>query len=98
MAGTQNGGFNARDTNLRRYGPDFYKEIGRIGGRNGHTGGFAKNHELARIAGAKGGHISRRGKASPKPCLFEECDEVARTRGMCNKHYGRIRREERGAE
>lgn len=51
----------ARDKNLAR-DPDFYKRIGAIGGRNGTTGGFAANPELARIAGAKGGRISRRGK------------------------------------
>ena len=30
------------------------------GGRNSNTGGFYANPELARIAGAKGGRISRR--------------------------------------
>ncbi|MEO8691850.1 MAG: KGG domain-containing protein, partial [Candidatus Saccharimonas sp.] len=29
-----------------------------------HTGGFAANPELARIAGAKGGRISRRTKVT----------------------------------
>ena len=37
--------------------------IGRKGGKNGHTGGFAANPALARIAGAKGGRISHRGPA-----------------------------------
>ena len=37
--------------------------VGSKGGRNGHTGGFAANPELAKIAGAKGGRISKRGKA-----------------------------------
>lgn len=63
MAGTKEGGMKARATNLARHGEDWYSRIGRIGGRNGHTGGFASNHELARIAGAKGGRNSRRGKA-----------------------------------
>lgn len=35
-------------------------EIGRKGGQNGTTGGFAANRELASIAGAKGGRISKR--------------------------------------
>jgi len=35
--------------------PNFYAEIGAKGGKNGHTGGFAANRELARIAGALGG-------------------------------------------
>lgn len=60
MVGTKIGGLKARDANLKRYGKDFYKRIGRIGGQNGHTGGFAANPALARIAGAKGGRMSRR--------------------------------------
>lgn len=63
MAGTKAGGVKAAKTNKERYGHDFYVEIGRKGGHNGRTGGFAANPELARIAGAKGGRISRRGKA-----------------------------------
>lgn len=63
MAGTKAGGAKARETNYEKYGDDFYKNIGRKGGKNGHTGGFAANHELAKIAGAKGGKISKRGKA-----------------------------------
>lgn len=63
MAGTLQGGRKARDTNYKIHGKDFYKRIGAIGGRNGHTGGFASNPALARIAGAKGGRISKRGRA-----------------------------------
>lgn len=63
MAGTKGGGIKARNTNYERHGKDFYREIGRKGGRNGHTGGFASNPALARIAGAKGGKKSRRGPA-----------------------------------
>lgn len=63
MAGTKAGGAKAAQTNKKKYGPDFYAKIGQKGGRNGHTGGFAANPELAKIAGAKGGRISRRGKA-----------------------------------
>lgn len=66
MAGTIEGGRKAREANLKRYGKDFYKRIGKIGGQNGHTGGFAANRELAKIAGAKGGSISRRGPAKKK--------------------------------
>lgn len=61
MAGTKLGGLKASRSNKEKYGKDFYKRIGAIGGRNGHTGGFASNPELARLAGAKGGRISRRG-------------------------------------
>lgn len=63
MAGTREGGLKAAKTNKKLHGKNFYRELGRLGGRNGHTGGFAANPELARIAGQKGGRISRRGKA-----------------------------------
>lgn len=63
MAGNKAGGLKAAKTNKERYGEDWYARIGRKGGRNGHTGGFAANPELAKIAGAKGGSISKRGKA-----------------------------------
>lgn len=67
MAGTKAGGAKASATNRERYGQDFYKRIGQIGGRNGHTGGFASDPELARRAGRKGGRISRRGPARRAP-------------------------------
>jgi general stress protein YciG len=61
MAGTKASGMKAAQKNLQR-DPDFYAKIGAKGGKNGHTGGFAANPELARLAGAKGGRISRRRK------------------------------------
>lgn len=61
MAGTRKGGLKAAAKNLAR-DPDFYAKIGSKGGKNGKTGGFAANPELARIAGAKGGRKSRRRK------------------------------------
>lgn len=60
MAGTKEGGRKAAATNKELHGSDFYRRIGSKGGQRGHTGGFATNRELARIAGAKGGSISRR--------------------------------------
>jgi len=60
MAGTKAGGMKAAATNRARHGAAFYASIGKKGGENGHTGGFAANRELARLAGAKGGRISRR--------------------------------------
>ncbi len=62
MSGTKEGGKLAAAQNIRRHGEDFYKKIGSKGGKKGHTGGFFNNRELARIAGAKGGTISRRTK------------------------------------
>jgi general stress protein YciG len=64
MAGTKKGGETAAATNKSKYGPDFYAKIGAMGGKKGRTGGFFANRELARIAGAKGGRISRRTKKS----------------------------------
>lgn len=71
MAGTKAGGAKAAATNKKFYGPDFYRDIGRIGGKNGRTGGFASKlmgadgltgRERAILAGYRGGVISRRGK------------------------------------
>ena len=68
MAGNKLGGQKAAAKNLAR-DPNFYAKIGARGGKNGKTGGFASNRigddgltgiERARIAGAKGGRISRR--------------------------------------
>lgn len=64
MPGTVKGGQLAAETNKQKYGKDFYARIGAMGGKKGTTGGFAANRELARIAGAKGGRISRRRKAA----------------------------------
>ena len=73
MSGTKAGGAKARQTNYERHGADFYARIGKIGGMHGTTGGFFSNkvgrdgltgRERARIAGRKGGLISRRGPAN----------------------------------
>ena len=64
MAGTVNGGKSAAATNKAKYGKDFYARIGAMGGKKGTTGGFFANRELAREAGAKGGRVSRRSKAT----------------------------------
>ena len=70
MTGTKSGGLKAAAPNKLRHGESFYQRIGRRGGQNGHTGGFNSDKvgkdgltgfERARIAGAKGGRISRRG-------------------------------------
>lgn len=64
MAGTKVGARKAVETIKDKHGADFFKRIGAAGGRNGTTGGFAKNPELARIAGRKGGKMSRKPKTS----------------------------------
>ena len=69
MSGTKIGGQRAAETNKKLYGDDFYARIGQRGGLNGKTGGFASSivgkdgltgRERAKIAGRKGGTISRR--------------------------------------
>jgi uncharacterized protein len=77
MAGTKKGGQLAAKTNKTRYGSDFYAKIGAKGGRNGHSGGFAANPALARIAGAKGGRISRRKKATVATATQKDFDLAA---------------------
>ena len=60
MPGTVQGGKLAAKTNKEKYGDDFYKLMGQIGGKAKVPKGFAKNPELAKLAGAKGGKISKR--------------------------------------
>lgn len=60
MAGSRVGGIKTAKKNLER-GPGFYKRIGKLGGLARVPKGFATNPELARIAGEKGGRISKRG-------------------------------------
>lgn len=73
MAGTKMGGVKAAATNKAKYGSDFYASIGAKGGVKGKNGGFASEkkgddgltgRERARLAGSKGGRISRRTKTS----------------------------------
>ena len=70
MAGTKIGGIKAKEANLAKYGKDFYKNIGRKGGRIKTTGGFAQlepgkdgltGPERARAVGDKGGVVGKRG-------------------------------------
>lgn len=90
MAGTKAGGKKAAATNKARYGKDWYANIGRQGGQNGHTGGFAANPELARIAGAKGGKISKRGPAK-HPHLTDNDLVIVRKREELRKLKAEIR-------
>ena len=75
MAGTVSGGKKAAQKNIKLHGKDFYREIGRKGGKRSTNGGFASQKvgkdgltgaERAKIAGAKGGRISKRVPASIK--------------------------------
>lgn len=74
MSGTKQGGLKARDTNIKKFGEDFYVKIGAEGGKagDGKKKGFAAWKAQGREdkiieAGRKGGYVSRRGPAKPKP-------------------------------
>lgn len=73
MSGTRTGGLKAAKTNTQKHGKEFYREIGRKGGKAGNTGGFASNiigkdgltgPERARLWGAIGGRKGKRKVAS----------------------------------
>ena len=55
MAGTKIGGQKAAQKNKEKYGKEFYAQIGAKGGKAKTPKGFAKNRDLARAAGRKGG-------------------------------------------
>lgn len=62
MTGTKAGGMKAAKTNKEKYGKDFYKINGHKGGIAKVPKGFALDPALARVAGQKGGRISKRSK------------------------------------
>lgn len=72
MAGTKAGAEKAKKTLIDRYGKDYFKKTGKLGGMQTYKSGklykigFASDIERARVAGAKGGRISRKGKKNVK--------------------------------
>lgn len=69
MSGTVSGGKKAAKKNIELHGNNFYKEIGRKGGKRSTTGGFASQKvgkdgltglQRAKLAGAKGGRNGKR--------------------------------------
>ena len=75
MAGTIKGGIKAYKKVKERYGKSWFKKIGKMGGKISRGGGFADKrvgkdgltgHQRARIAGAKGGRISKRKKKNAR--------------------------------
>lgn len=89
MSGTKAGGLKAAATNKKKHGSDFYARIGAKGGRNGTTGGFGSTRvgkdgltgpERARIAGAIGGFISKRGPAKIQKKASADPDEITRAK------------------
>lgn len=73
MAGTKAGGLKTKETNLKKYGEDYYQKIGTAGGKVGTTGGFASEligpdglsgRQRAAVVGKKGGKESKRTKVN----------------------------------
>lgn len=61
MAGNRIGGLKAKAKNLAN-NPNFYRDIGRVGGTNGTGHKFAHGKLDPREMGAKGGRVSKRRK------------------------------------
>jgi len=55
MAGNQIGGKKTANICKRKYGKNFYKKIGALGGAAGSTGGFYNDSARARELGSIGG-------------------------------------------
>lgn len=63
MPGTKDGGIAARDTNYKKYGQDFYRYVGSLGGSAcSPLKGFGTRRDLASSAGKVGGSRSKRDK------------------------------------
>jgi general stress protein YciG len=77
MSGTIAGGRAAAETNLKRYGEDLYKQIGQKGGKAGFGHKFGHGKVDPSVIGAKGGKVSKRGKAvKVKPVfIVQEIDD-----------------------
>lgn len=73
MSGTVAGGIKTREIFYEKYGRDYFKTIGRKGGKacNPYKG-FGSCPERAMEAGRKGGKISKRGKAKKNVVQEEE--------------------------
>lgn len=74
MSGSREGGLKTVAAIKKKYGEDHYSRIGKIGGAKSKGGGFFNNPELARIAGSKGGRISRRTKHKLTPEQRQELE------------------------
>lgn len=62
MAGTKAGGKKCAAKNRERYGEDYYKRIGAMGGKVQVKKGFATDRKRASEAGRKGGKIRWKNK------------------------------------
>lgn len=60
MSGTKIGAAKMVKTVRERFGNDFWKQIGSLGGQASNTGGFQKGADATRQAGRLGGRNSSR--------------------------------------
>lgn len=88
MAGTKAGALKARDTNITKYGPDFYKKIGSKSWDNprDHNTGFAllppeKRAELGRKGGKK-----NKGKKYGKKIVYLSPEEALKEIQAANNY------------
>ena len=72
MAGTIEGGKKAAKKNKERYGSDFYKQLGKLGGSKSRGGGFTGDPERAREAGKKGVMIREQRRADRAKANYQE--------------------------
>lgn len=102
MGGTRIGGLHAAKILRDRYGEDYYKQIGALGGRRSRGGGFASGVTDPVAAGRKGGSNSRRTRiiSLEEPLredemniLLELADRVARR--ACSEGHINIDTEQR---
>lgn len=67
MAQSKLGGLKAAKTNKRKYGRNYYRRIGKLGGKKGTTGGFhymmINNRDRLKEISSAGGSVQRRGPA-----------------------------------
>lgn len=81
MAGTSEGNKKAAAEAKRRYGSDFHSKIGSKSWQNpdrSRVVGFAKNPQLAKVAGAKGGRKKKHEEESTQYITAEELAAIAK--------------------
>lgn len=67
MAGTKSGGKLTAETNKSKYGEDYYRKIGAVGGKRKVKKGFATfDTERLQEISRRGGKVSKRGLANLK--------------------------------
>lgn len=76
MPGTKEGGLKSAITIKQRYGEDYFKRTGKLGGLKSKGGGFQQGDELNKLAGRLGGTKSRKNAKINKPIDEDEIREI----------------------